>query len=407
MIRVRQQPRPVRADAEHGHVAVLAGQPGQEAQPVGLESQQVAHQWKGAASKDSHGSQRYEPLPDRPHRVGDVELPWGVGTATGVGSLPYDDRDEAVKIVVGELPDFPHLPELPGRGPGADMVGRAAALLVDLHVDLQPSGWRLVDRPGRDEIRAEAMLRADLDALEIAAHGYEGPLKIQVAGPWTLAAELDRSRGDRVLADYGARRDVAQSLAEGVSQHGADVALRLPGAHVVVQVDEPALPAVLAGSIPTSSGFGRLRTVDAAEAESLLAATLAAAGEWPILHCCAANVPVALARRAGARAVSLDVALLDGKALDDLAEVVDAGLSLWPGVVPSLPPATTPSDSDLAERIQRLWRRLDQDPASRATDTVVTPTCGLAGADVAWARQAYTLARGTAKAFADSVGAPG
>jgi hypothetical protein len=346
---------------------------------------------------------------DMPEDIGsgDVESPWGVGAATGVGSLPYDDRDEAVKIVVGELPDFPHLPELPGRGPGADLVGRSAALLVDLHVDLQPSGWRLVDRPGRDEIRAEAMLRADLDALEIAAHGYEGPLKLQVAGPWTMAAGLDRTRGDRVLADHGARRDLAQSLAEGIARHVAEVAPRVPGASIVVQVDEPGLPAVLEGSIPTSSGFGRLRSVDATEAELLLAMALDAAGAWPVLHCCAANVPVTLARRAGARAVSLDVGLLDGPVLDQLTESADAGLWLWPGVVPSRPVPTPPSDRDLAERVERLWRRLDQDPASRAADTVVTPTCGLAGADGAWVRHAYALARGTAKAFAESVGATG
>ena len=73
---------------------------------------------------------------------------------------------EAVATVLGELPQLPHLPELPGRGPGADLVGRTAALLVDLHVDLQPSGWRLVDRPGMDERRARAYLGEDLDELE-------------------------------------------------------------------------------------------------------------------------------------------------------------------------------------------------------------------------------------------------
>jgi methionine synthase II (cobalamin-independent) len=336
-----------------------------------------------------------------------VEHPWKIGAATGIGSLPYDNRDEAARIVVGELPDFPHLPELPGRGAGADMIGRTASLLVDLHVDLQPSGWRLVDRAGRDEERAASTLKADLEAWEIAVHGYEGPLKIQVAGPWTMAASLDRTRGDRVLADFGARRDLAQSLAEGVALLLADMARRLPGAQIVVQVDEPGLPAVLEGSIPTSSGFGRLRVVDAIEAESLLAGVLGAAGDWPVMHCCAANVPVSLAHGAGARAVSLDVSLLDDATLDQLAQAVDAGLALWPGVVPSMPPASPPSDKALAERIQRVWRRLDQDPATRAVDTVVTPTCGLAGADGGWARQAYALARGTAKAFADSVSTTG
>ncbi|TDE01794.1 methionine synthase [Jiangella asiatica] len=330
-----------------------------------------------------------------------MAFPWAPATATGVGSLPYEDRDEAARVVVGELPDLPHLPELPARGAGADLVGRAATLLVDLHVDLQPSGWRLVDRPGGDERRARSVLGADLDALEVAAYGYEGPLKVQVTGPLTLAATVQLNRGDRAVADHGARRDLASSLAEGVRAHVADVARRVPGATVVLQLDEPGLPAVLAGSIPTISGIGRLRSVDASETEGLLATVIAAAEVPVVVHSCAADVPVELLRRAGAVAASLDVSQLEGAVLDELAAAVDAGLALWPGVVPALRPSTPPSDRELAQRIVGLWRRLDQDPSAMAPRTVVTPSCGLAGTDPDWARRAYALARATAHAFAD------
>jgi methionine synthase II (cobalamin-independent) len=336
-----------------------------------------------------------------------VTYPWGIGAATGVGSLPYDDPDEAVRIVTGELPDLPHLPELPQRGVGADMIGRTAALLVDMHVDLQPAGWRLTDRSGSDERRAASLLRADLDALEIVALGYSGPLKVQVAGPLTLAASIERPRGDRAIADYGARRDLAQSLAEGVREHVADVVKRVPGAQVVVQVDEPALPAALAGAIPTSSGFGRLRAVDSSEAEQLLGEVMGAAGERPVVHCCAAEVPVRLVRRAGAQALSLDLNLLAGGVIDELAEAVDGGLALWPGVVPSRRPDNVPTDRDLVERLERLYSRLDADPRQMAAGTVVTPVCGLAKSDIGWAREAYRLARNAARAFAERVGEAG
>ncbi|MBB5790586.1 methionine synthase [Jiangella mangrovi] len=327
---------------------------------------------------------------------------WGPATATGIGSLPFEDRDEAARIVVGELPDFPHLAELPSRGAGADMIGRAASLLVDLHVDLQPAGWRLVSSAGADERRALSFLGADLNALEIAAYGYEGPLKVQVAGPLTLAASVELNRGGAAVSDAGARRDLAESLAEGVAGFVADVARRVPGAGVVLQLDEPSLPAVLAGSIPTVSGFGRLRAVDTPEVVGLLSSVVGAAGVPVVVHCCAPSVPVGVVRSAGAAAVSLDVSLLSSAAdLDGLAAAVDAGLAVWPGIVPSLRPSTPPSDRELAQRIVGLWRRLDQNPAAMAARTVVTPACGLAGADPAWARRAYTLARTTARAFAD------
>src|SRR5690348_6439055 len=89
--------------------------------------------------------------------------PWGPGAATGIGSMPGTDPAEAMRVIAGELPDFPHLPELPGRGPGADLTGRTAALLVDMPAEVTPRGWRLAERQGRDLARARSMLSSDLD----------------------------------------------------------------------------------------------------------------------------------------------------------------------------------------------------------------------------------------------------
>ena len=92
--------------------------------------------------------------------------------ATGIGSLPGTDPAEAVRVVVGELPDVPHLPELPGRGPGASMTGRALAVVAELGADLQPAGWRLTgSAPGLDQRRARSTLAQDLDMLEEALQG--------------------------------------------------------------------------------------------------------------------------------------------------------------------------------------------------------------------------------------------
>src|SRR4051812_21108776 len=144
-------------------------------------------------------------------------------TATGVGSYPGEDFHEALKVVLGELAQdeqgLAHLPEVPGRGITAGMVGRGLAVMADLGADLQPAGWRLTDASGVDHRRARSLLAQDLDALEEQAQGFEGTLKVQVAGPWTLASTVEKPRGDRVLSDHGARRDLAQALAEGVRAH--------------------------------------------------------------------------------------------------------------------------------------------------------------------------------------------
>ena len=63
--------------------------------------------------------------------------------------MPGDDIAQTTRLVFGELADLPFLPELPGRGPGADITGRAAALLVDMPAQTTPRGWKLADRPWR------------------------------------------------------------------------------------------------------------------------------------------------------------------------------------------------------------------------------------------------------------------
>ena len=160
-------------------------------------------------------------------------FPWPPASATGVGSMPGTDPAEALRVVLGELPDLPFLPELPARGPGADMIGRTAALLVDMPVETAPSGWRLTTAGGRDLRRARGFLAHDLDALEETAVGYQGPFKISVCGPWTLAATIELASHHPALADPGATRDLTRSLAEGVAAHVAEIAKRLPGARIL------------------------------------------------------------------------------------------------------------------------------------------------------------------------------
>ncbi len=322
-------------------------------------------------------------------------------------------------MVFGELPDLPYLPELPGRGPGADLTGRTAALLVDLPVETTPRGWRLADRQGRDERRATGMLTADLDALAEAAEGYSGPLKIQVCGPWTLAATLELTRSSEpALADPGAIADLRDSLAEGVAAHVAAVRELVPGATILLQVDEPALPGVLAGSIPTASGLRRLPAVDATIAADGLRRMLAAAQAPTIVHCCAPNVPFRCISQAGPAAVAFDLSLIRRADLDAIGELAEAGLGIFAGAVATSPatvgpgrpgarqagagqagagPAGEAAVRAAAEAVIGLWRRIGLRAADLSAQVVITPACGLAGMPGSEARAALARCRQAAR----------
>jgi len=195
-----------------------------------------------------------------------------------------------------------------------------------------------------------------------------------------------------VLADHGARYELAQALAAALGEHLADLGRRFPEALLLVQVDEPALPSVLAGQVPTASGFGRHRSVHPPEASALLTevfAAISAAGATPIAHCCAADVPVDLLRGAGAQGISVDVTALAPSAYDALASALEAGEWALLGVVPSVDPVSA-DDREPSTAVHRLFDMLGLAPTER---TVVTPTCGLAGASPAWARRALEQAR--------------
>jgi hypothetical protein len=369
--------------------------------------------------------------------------------------MPGTDPPGAMRLIFDELPDLPYLAELPDRGPGADMTGRSAAILVDLPVDATPRGWRFADRPGRDLRRAQSLLARDLDALEEVADGYRGALKIQICGPWTMAAttELTRSQ-EPALADPGAVSDLIASLAEGVAGYVADVRARIPGADVLLQVDEPALPAVLAGTVPSASGLNRVRAIDNGDAESGLRAVLSAVLAPGLVHCCAASVPLGIIRGAGAHAAGIDLGQLRQGEEEVLAEAVEAGLGIFLGAVPATPPEPTagrtaatgadpatqelnseragarqpPSPRATAVRVTELWRRMGwperrvpgTSPASAGppavsqpnrvppaagltgaaaitAQVVITPGCGLAGAPPEYAQAALARCREAAR----------
>jgi methionine synthase II (cobalamin-independent) len=331
------------------------------------------------------------------------EFPWAVGVATGIGSLPGTDIAEAQRLVLGELPDFPHLAELPDRGPGADMIGRSAGFLVDLPVQLYAARWQIAPRPGKDLRRTADLLERDLDQLTEQASGYTGPMKVQAAGPWTLAANVDLPIGGRLLRDAGAVRDLSESLAEGLRRHVTHMQKRLPGASIILQLDEPALPMVVAGRVPTESGLSAYRAIDAPDAAGALRTVVAAAGVPVVLHCCAADVPLQIVRDAGATAVALDLALLTE--LDPLGEALDAGLGLFAGAVPTRPPSDgrAPTSAAIADRVRAVWTRLGF-PAERLPRQVVfTPACGLAGAPPAYVRGVLSGCREAARRLTDAL----
>ena len=88
------------------------------------------------------------------------------------------------------------------------------------------------------------MLSTDLDVMEEVLDGFRVLLEIELCGPWTLAATLELPRTLNVaIADPGGNgRPDRLAGRKGAAAHVAEITKRVPGARIVVQLDEPPSP---------------------------------------------------------------------------------------------------------------------------------------------------------------------
>jgi methionine synthase II (cobalamin-independent) len=327
-------------------------------------------------------------------------------TASGTGSWPGIAARQAAEVVVGELgAAMAHLVELPARGVGSDIVGRAGALLIDVAIDTVPRGYRIAARPGAVTRRAVSLLDEDIDALEEAwetagLRGSGRPVKVQAPGPITLAAELELANGHRAITDLGAVHDIAASLAEGVATHRASLSRRLD-TPVVVQFDEPSLPAAVAGRLTGVTTLSPVAAIDETLATTLLDTCAAAAGAEVSVHSCATALPWKVLQRSNISAVSVDAGTLEAADLDAIAEFVESGRVVVLGVVSSSTPTRLPAVEEVAAAVVAITDRLGFSRSVLRDRIGITPACGLAAATPQWARTAIGLARRAAEAYVE------
>lgn len=230
--------------------------------------------------------------------------------------------------------------------------------------------------------------------------GSGRPVKVQAPGPITLAAELELSNGHRAISDLGAVNDIAASLAEGVAAHRASVSRRLD-TPVVVQFDEPSLPAAVTGRLAGVTALSPVAPIDETLATAMLDICAAAAGAEVSVHSCGAAIPWKVLQRSNINAVSVDAGTLQVADLDAIAEFLESGRVVVLGVVSSSAPPRRPAVEEVAGAVVTITDRLGFSRSALRDRVGITPACGLAAATPQWARTAIGLARRAAEAFAE------
>lgn len=316
-------------------------------------------------------------------------------TAYGLGPLPGTSLADAADVVLSETGDLPHIPDLPARGLGADGIGRTATLLEAVSVDRGPRSWIMTDRPQLLTRRTRDLLDRDLDDLE-ATWGTTVPqMKLQVTGPWTLAASIELASGHRVITDPGAARDLAAALVEGVNAHAAALARRFH-AEITVQLDEPLLADVAAG-LPGVTRFNPIRPVNPRDLSERLADVTGNLQVARVLLNQTGYAPLwDVARDSGAETVLVSLHQVQGtQQYDGFGHTITAGTRIGLGV-------TGPGDrvDELGERpreravaVARFWERLGLDPLWLTDRVDVHPRAGITTGTLTDAAGAYAMAR--------------
>ena len=115
------------------------------------------------------------------------------GTATAIGSLPFQDPVVASSAALTLPPGLPAIPSLPNRSPAEGMIAQGAAGLAGVSVGAD--GSLRFDRR-RFDPEAEPLTDLDGDAFVAlrsflsAAAGHVRPVKWQLTGPVTLGMAL-------------------------------------------------------------------------------------------------------------------------------------------------------------------------------------------------------------------------
>lgn len=323
---------------------------------------------------------------------------WPIAVAaTGLGSMPGTDAHEAMNVVAGEFSDFVHLVELPDRGPGADPVGRGAALLAEadrsFEVETTPSGWRL-GHAGQSVLRrARTYISQDIEALEEFTIGYAGALKVSIAGPWSLAVGIADPAGEALIRDPGAVSELAAAVAEAARDLVARVRRGVPGASIVVELTEDVIPGVIGGRIRMTSGRLFHRSVEPIVVQGHLRTVVEgihAGGARAAIRCFAPRAPIDLLIDADADAVSVTLAAALPED-DALPRAWEAGVGLLMGCVPVSSRIAQASDTEVSAPLRDFMSRSGFGEVPR--NVAITPQGGLASVDMSTARAVISACR--------------
>ena len=313
---------------------------------------------------------------------------------TGIGSVPFLDTHEAVRLILENMTQIPYWPQMAQKGFQEDMVSQGAGGLPLIFRDLEQRQVRLTDAVDRDTALTdfyEAALAEELEKFSLApeeASGLydllaalrslpvEAPafVKGQVVGPVTFATIVKGLDGKAILFDPELLQAVIRGLALKAAWQVAKI--RETGRQAIIFFDEPSL---------TGLGSAFLQ-ISREEVITLLTETIAAAREpaeaYFGVHCCGNTDWSVLLE------TPIDILSFDSYEFFDNLKLYDqplnkfltrGGYLAW-GLIPTSPTAPAETEAALWEKFTSQVMELvaaGLDKKALLSQSLITPACGL------------------------------
>jgi hypothetical protein len=338
------------------------------------------------------------------------------GLATGIGSLPYNDANRALDLILTEFPEIPHWPQLPRRGKMEHFISQFLQPLVDCRMLVQHGdSWRFdtskdscaacmtdfysICLPAEDN--DIACSRSFLPSLESAsgfhvflsramAEGLNNAfyVKGQIAGPLSVGLELKDQQGRPAYYQEDLRDMLVRTLA--LNARCQATALAALGPTPIIFVDDPAISA-FGSKFHLALDRGKI-----IEDLNLIFSAIEAAGAISGLHSCEA-IDWSLLLETRVRILSVDVYRF-GNSLIPYSQAIhnfleQDGVIAW-GIVPTLDDPFAESVDSLLQRLGILWESLfskGMDRQKVLQQSMITPACGTGLLPEDQARHIYQL----------------
>lgn len=337
--------------------------------------------------------------------------------ATAIGSLPHPDPAEAVRVILGSIPDAPIWPQLPAGGLNEQMEVQYSEGIPRVVIDREKQRM-YIDTTGDTSMDLagfyESFLADDLEAFRItpafsqgiyalesalqAAGGRRPFVKLQTTGPISFGLTIVDETKRAIFYNAEFVDVVVKALA--MKCRWQIRKFRPYAERVICFVDEPILSAF------GSSTYVSLTRADVIERLGEVIETIHAEGALAGVHCCG-NTEWPLVMDAGADIVNFD-AFDYGETIllypEAMRRHIEAGKALAWGIVPTNSAKVREQTVEtlvakFAGLVEKLAKVTGLDRELIVRQAVITPACGTGSLPVADAELVFKLLRETSEAL--------